>query len=105
MIVGESKDPKEVYNRIMLFFEKEITSILLEEDFNRIKKKSMGEFLMGLNSVEFIANTFISLYFDDFLLIDYLDILESIEYKDIVERFNNHFTKDNSVLSIINPLR
>ncbi len=105
LIVGESKDPKEVYNRIMLLFEKEITSILLEEDFNRIKKKSMGEFLMGLNSVEFIANTFISLYFDDFLLIDYLDILESIKYKDIVERFNNHFTKDNSVLSIINPLR
>ncbi|MCQ4923840.1 insulinase family protein [Tissierella carlieri] len=105
LIVGESKNPKEVYNRIMLLFEKEITSILLEEDFNRIKKKSMGEFLMGLNSVEFIANTFISLYFDDFLLIDYLDILESIKYKDVVERFNNHFTKDNSVLSIINPLR
>ncbi len=63
LIVGESKDPKEVYNRIMGLLEKEGTSILLEEDFNRIKKKTMGEFLMGLNSVEFIANSFISLYF------------------------------------------
>lgn len=105
LITGESKEPKEVYNRIIAFFEKEANSILLEEDFNRIKKKTMGEFLMGLNSVEFIANSFISLYFDNFLLIDYLELLESIEYKDVIERFNNHFTKDNVVLSIINPIR
>lgn len=105
LITGESKEPKEVYNRIIAFFEKEANSILLEEDFNRIKKKTMGEFLMGLNSVEFIANSFISLYFDDFLLIDYLELLETIEYKDVIERFNNHFTKDNVVLSIINPIR
>lgn len=105
LITGESKEPKEVYNRIMSLFEKEVNSILLEEDFNRIKKKSIGEFLMGLNSVEFIANSFISLYFEDILLIDYLDLLESIEYKDIIERYKNHFTKENVVLSIINPLR
>lgn len=103
LVVGESKEPKEVYNRVMALFEKEASLVLSEEDFNRIKKKAMGEFLMGLNSVEFIANTFISLYFEDVLLVDYLDILESIEYKDIVERFNNHFTKENVVLSIINP--
>ncbi len=103
LIVGESKEPKEVYNRVMTLFEKEASLVLSEDDFNRIKKKAMGEFLMGLNSVEFIANTFIALYFEDVLLVDYLDILESIEYKDIVERFNNHFTKENVVLSIINP--
>jgi len=105
LITGESKAPKEVYNRIVSLIEKEETSILLEDDFNRIKKKSMGEFLMGLNSVEFIANTFISSYFDGLLLIDYLDILESITYDDIIKRFNSHFVKDNIVLSIINPLR
>ena len=59
---------------------------------------------MGLNSIEFIGNNFIDLYFSDFLLIDYLTILESIEYKDIIERFNKHFTEENVVLSIINPL-
>ncbi|WP_353094085.1 pitrilysin family protein [Tissierella praeacuta] len=105
LITGESKNPKEVYNRVISLFEKQGESILLEEDFNRIKKKAMGEFLMGLNSVEFIANTFISFYFDGLLLINYLDILQSITYDNIIERFNSHFTKDNVVLSIINPLR
>ena len=105
LIVGESINPKEVYNRVMALLEKPVQSILLEEDFNRIQRKSIGEFLMGLNSVEFIANNFIDFYFDDFLLLDYVDLIESIEYKDLVERFNKHFTKDNVVLSIINPLR
>jgi predicted Zn-dependent peptidase len=104
LIVGESKEPKEVYSRIISLLDKPRESILLEEDFNRIKSKGIGEVLMGFNSIEFIANNFIDLYFDDFLLIDYLDLLESIEYKDIIERFKSHFTKDNVVLSIINPL-
>ena len=84
----------------MLFFERN-NFTLIRRGFQSYKEEKVwGEFLiMGLNSVEFIANTFISLYFDDFLLIDYLDILESIEYKDIVERFNNHFTKRYFCLS------
>lgn len=104
LIFGESINPKEVYNRIMNYLEKSIHTILLEDDFNRIKRKFIGEFLMGLNSVEFIANSFIDFYFDDFLLIDYIDLLDSIEFNDIIDRFKKHLTKDNVVLSIINPL-
>lgn len=104
LIVGESKEPKEVYNRIISLLDKPVDSILLEEDFDRIKNKGIGEVLMGFNSVEFIANNFVDLYFDDFLLIDYLDLLQSIEYDHIIGRFENHFTKENVVLSIINPL-
>jgi len=104
LIVGESKEPKKVYERILRLIKEPSEKLLLEEDFNRIKNKAIGEFLMGLNSIEFIGNNFIDLYFSDFLLIDYLTILESIEYKDIIERFNKHFTEENVVLSIINPL-
>lgn len=103
LVVGESKDPKKVYDRIISLIEKPVESILLEEDFNRIKKKEIGNFLMGLNSVEFIANNFIDFYFDDFLLIDYLTVLESLKYEELKKRFKDHFTKDNVVLSIINP--
>lgn len=104
LIVGESMEPRKVYDRILSLIEGPVESILLEEDFNRIKKKEMGNFLMGLNSVESIANGFIDLYFEGFLLIDYLTVLESIEYEEIKRRFKDHFTKDNVVLSIINPL-
>lgn len=104
VIVGESDDPKYVYEKILELLEKPIESILLEESFQRIKKNSIGGFLMGCNSISFLANNFMDLYFDDFLLINYLDVLESIKYEDLIERFEKHFKKENTVLSIINPL-
>ncbi len=104
LIVGQSKQPKIVYDRILNMSKKAVEEILVEEDFKRMKKSTIGDFLMGCNSVEFLANNFVDLYFDDFLLIDYLDLLESIEYKDILDRFKEHFKQENVVLSIINPL-
>lgn len=105
LIVGESEDPKEVYNRILSFIERPVEEILLEEDFNRLKKDEIGGFLMGLNSIEFIANNFIEMYFSDFMIMDYLDLLESIEYEEVKQRFKEHFTGENVVLSIINPIK
>ena len=70
----------------------------------RIKRKTMGDFLMGLNSVEFIGNTFIDLYFNDFMIVDYLELVENIKFEDIIDRFNSHLKEDNVVLSIIKPL-
>lgn len=104
LIVGESKEPKKVYEKLIQLIQKPAETLLLEEDFNRIKNKTIGEFLMGLNSIEFIGNNFVDLYFTDFILIDYLSLLEKVEYKDIIQRFNSHFTEENVVLSIINPL-
>ena len=45
------------------------------------------------------------MFFTDFMFTDYLELLESIEYEDINKRFKEHFTKDNVVLSIINPIK
>lgn len=103
LIVGQSNNPEKVYERIVDLINKKGVEIFEEEDFNRIKRKNLGGFLMGFNSVEFIANNFVDLYFDDFMLLDYLEVLENIEFKDIIKRFSEHFTKDNLVLSIIRP--
>lgn len=105
LILGESENPKEVYNRIIDLMEKPVEEVLLEEDFIRLKSNEIGGFLMGLNSIEFIANNFIDMYFTDFMFTDYLELLESIEYKEIKQRFKEHFTRDNVVLSIINPIK
>lgn len=105
LVVGQSNNPKEVYERILELIEKPMDTILLEESFRRIKRKSIGEFLMGCNSIEFLANNFIDLYFGEFLLIDYLDLLETIKYEDIIKRFKEHFKKESTVISIINPLK
>ena len=102
LIVGQSDDPQLVYSRIKEMLEKHKNYITLEA-FERIKKKEIGHFLMGFNSIEFIANNLTELYFQDFLLIDYLDLLNEIEFRDIEQRFKDHFKEDMSVISIIWP--
>ncbi len=102
LVVGQSDDPHLVYKRIKEMlgqYEKYISN----EAFERIKKKEIGHFLMGFNSIEFIANNLTELYFQDFLLIDYLDVLKEIKFEDVLLRFKDHFKEDMSVISIIWP--
>jgi predicted Zn-dependent peptidase len=104
LVAGQSIDPDLVFNKIKDLINRPVEEVLKEEDFIRIKKKNLGSFLMGLNSIEFIANNFVELYFDDFNLLDYLSLIETIEFDELKERFTQHLTVDNLVLSIINPL-
>lgn len=104
LIFGQSPDPKKLYGEIVNLIQKPVEEILDEETFTRIKRDNLGSFLMGLNSIEFIANSFTDLYFEDFLLIDHLDLMDKIKYEDILIRFKEHFKEENLALSIINPL-
>ena len=104
LIVGQSINPKEVYEEVIKYIKDIKKKRISTESFNRIKNKNIGGFLMGLNSVEFISNYFIDNYFNDFIFIDFLDILDSISLYDIESRLGNHLLEENIVLSIINPL-
>ncbi len=105
LIGGQSPDPEKVFEEIIGLINKPIDQILKEEDFNRIKSKNLGSFIMGFNSIEFIANNFVDMYFDDFNLLNYLNLIETIEFQELIQRFKEHFTEDNVVLSIIKPLQ
>ena len=102
MIIGQSDDPRKVYQMIDEMINSK-DGKLTEEAFTRAKRKEMGRFLMGLNSVEFIANNLTDLYFQGFYLIDYLDLLAETTYGDLQERFADHFSGKKSVLSVIWP--
>lgn len=104
LIVGESDRPREVYDRILEEIKKEPRLLIKEEDFIRVKNNEIGGFLMGLNSIEFIGNLFTEFYFSDFMMFDYLKLVESIEYDEIIDRFKSHFREDRMILSIVNPV-
>lgn len=104
LIAGQSINPELVYEKIKDLINRPVEEILKQEDFIRIKRKDLGNFIMGLNSIEFIANNFVDLYFDEFNLLDYLALIETISFDDLLIRFKEHFTKDNFVLSIIKPI-
>ncbi|WP_432664756.1 pitrilysin family protein [Wukongibacter baidiensis] len=103
VIGGESKDPDRVYEIIREEIENIKSKGLNREDFERVKKKSIGQHISSFNSVEFIANTFTSYYFKGINLFDYIAQLQNLEYENVSKRFNQHFDLDKSVLSLIKP--
>lgn len=104
LIVGQSNEVEEIQERIFKLLKNKAEDILKKDDFLRIKKKTIGDFVTGFDSIEFIANTFTELYFDNFNLLDFLDVLEEVNYEDVLNRFREHFRADRLVLSLINPL-
>lgn len=104
LIVGQSNEPEKVYELIVKRIKLPVYELLKEDDFNRLKKNELGNFIMGMNSVGFIANNFTDLIFSDFLITDYLELLHEIQYQDIINRFNDHFKEESLSLSIIRPL-
>lgn len=103
MIGGESKNPEKVYEIICAEINKLKKEGLHIQDFERVKKKSIGQHISYYNSVEFIANTFTSYYFKGINLFDYIDVLNNLEIESVLKRFHEHFDIDKSVLSIIRP--
>lgn len=101
IIGGKSKNPKEVLKITNNYIEKKIKEGLNKEDFQRIKKKQIGENLSYFNSIEFIGSSFISYFFKGINFIEYIDVLKETSFEKVEERFKNHFLKERQVLSII----
>lgn len=103
IIGGESDKPLMVLEKIKNYIDEISKEGMSEESFNRVKRKLIGHHLIRLNSVEYIANNFISYYFKNTSLLDYLNVLENISFSDVQYRFNSHLKDFNYCISIINP--
>lgn len=98
---GESENPEEVRKSI----DKEIFRLQADginiNEFERIKKKHYGEFIMGFDDVDSVANYLISDYFNGDGLFDGLATLESITAEDINKRLKESLDINNSSMSVI----
>lgn len=103
IISGETKDVEKVKERIMKAIEEAKINGLNEKDFERIKKKKIGGFIKLFDSIEFIANNYLSYYFKGMDLLGYYESLLNVKIEDVNERLKEHFREDMSVLSVINP--
>ncbi len=102
-VVGEADNPKKIYQNVIEHISKPCEQTLDIESFNRVKSNEIGNFIMNFDSVDYIGNIGANFALSDFNILDYLDLLREIEFKDIIERYNEHLNEDNSILSIINP--
>ena len=101
---GESKDPKKVYDTILAELRKVRKDGLCEADYERAKKVIWGSYIRTHNDIEDLATTFMQYLFMGVDYFNYRDVYNSVTFTDIKNRFNNHFTAENSALSVVKPL-
>ena len=103
IIGGDSKNPKEVKRIILEYIEKYKKEGLDKTAFERTKKKKIGHFLKYFDSVNFIANNFISYNFKKMNLLDYLEVIKDVKFEEIEERLKSHLKEEYCVISIVEP--
>jgi predicted Zn-dependent peptidase len=101
---GESKDPllvkEKVVNRIKDLYQKGIN----KKDYQRIKKAMRGRFVKQLNSVDRTAHMFMSVYFKEVNIFDYLDVYDQISFDYVEKVFSEHFDTQRLAVSVIKPV-
>ncbi len=97
---GESHE----YEKVRDYINEEIARVkkdgVNKDDFDRIKKKHYGNFIMNFNDIDSIANSLIGEYFNGDGLFDQLSVLESITIDDVNHRLDA-FNIENSSMSVI----
>ncbi len=103
-IEGESKDPKKVYEIITKYIESLKKEGISKEDFERAKKVIWGDYIRSYNDIEDFAHKFLTEIFKDINYFNYYDIYKSITFEDVKRRFEEHFDKKYSALSVVMPV-
>lgn len=103
MVGGETPDPDRLHEELSTGLQSLKQQGISDEDFDRVRRKEIGDFLAGFNSPQFIANALISTYFKGAFLFDYLDVLQSLTSADLNARLREHVNFDRSSISTIRP--
>lgn len=103
LISAESRDVKEVVRRIKLEIERAKKEGFSKEDFERNKKVRIGQYISSFDSIEGLANSYISHYFQGIDIMEYGEYLNRVTMQDCIDRLNEHFREENMVLSIVQP--
>ena len=56
------------------------------------------------NDIEDLSTTFMQYLFMGVDYFDYYDVYKSVTFEDVENRFKEHFKREYSALSVINPL-
>jgi predicted Zn-dependent peptidase len=101
VIGGDTKDPDLLIERIRAALDQKLEAGLDEENFERSRRKKIGNFLRMLNSPESIANEFTKYKFKHIDLFDILPFYENVTLDEVNARFREHFNWSQLAVSIV----
>ncbi len=101
IFTGESHEYEKVREYINEELKRVVENGVNEDDFNRIKKKHYGNFIMNFNDIDSISNSLIGAYFNGEGLFQQLEVLESITVEDVNDRLRKAINIENSSMSVI----
>ena len=101
LITGSSKEPEKFYEKFKNEVQNMIQNGIDEESFNRNKKMIYGQYAKEYNDTADIAKMFLNDFMNDINTFDYIEEIETIDYKYIKEVLNNNFVEGKMVFSVI----
>ena len=103
MIGGETKDPDQLYQRIMETVLKTKKVGVTSEQFERHRRKILGGYIRRFNSLEFIANNFLAYRFRDTDLFELPSILQEIRREEAIALIEENLEPARHAVSLILP--
>lgn len=103
IVGGEAPDPERVYDEVVNEINRVKEQGLDEELFDNVKKAFYGGKIFSLNSVEGVASSMMSSYFEGYDAFDIVDTISQITIKDLETRLKTQFFEEKSSISVINP--
>ena len=101
MIEGESRDPKEVYRRLLAEIERLKVCGFDEAMFARSKKGTYGRYIGLYSKPESIASVMCNTYFADMTLYELLDLVAGITKEQLEARMKENLLEEYSALSVV----
>ena len=103
LIGGQSKNPELIYEKVKKEIENFKKDGLNEEDFNRLKRKIYGDYVVEYNNVSYIARMFLADNFKGINSFDYIEKFNNVTKEFAEQILNEVFKEDKMALSIVRP--
>ncbi len=103
MIGGETKDPDQLYERIMDALSKIKKEGVSFEQFERHRRKLLGGYIRRFNSLEFIANNFLAYRFRGTDLFQLPSILHEVRREEALALVEENLDSARHAVSLIVP--
>ncbi|WP_010269399.1 EF-P 5-aminopentanol modification-associated protein YfmH [Paenibacillus senegalensis] len=101
MIGGDTPNPEKLIARFKELLEPVLAAGLEKSDFERSRKKKIGNYLRMLNSPEAMANEFTNYLFKGSDFFGILPVYESLTLEQINDRMREHFRWEQMAVSIV----